>query len=83
MAKLTTRARKAIPTSEFGLPGKRAYPMPDKAHAANAKSRAAQFASPSEKAQIDAKANRVLYGSSGGPKPGAGKAMARRKRRGQ
>jgi len=34
--------------------------MPDRAHAANAKARAAQFASPAEKAKIDAKANRIL-----------------------
>lgn len=60
MAKLITYARKAIPSSEFGLPGKRAYPMPDRAHAANAKARAAQFATPAEKKVIDAKANRIL-----------------------
>jgi hypothetical protein len=60
MAKLNAAARKKIPTTEFGLPGKRAYPMPDRAHAANAKARAAQFASPSQKKQIDAKANRIL-----------------------
>jgi hypothetical protein len=34
--------------------------MPDRAHAANAKARAAQHASPAEKAKIDAKANRIL-----------------------
>ena len=65
MSKLTTKARKALPKSEFGLPGKRAYPMPDKAHAANAKARATQQVkagnlSPSSKAKIDAKANKVL-----------------------
>ena len=65
MSKLTTKARKALPKAEFGLPGKRAYPMPDKAHAANAKARATQQVkagnlSPSSKAKIDAKANKVL-----------------------
>lgn len=40
MAKLTSGERKALPKSEFGLPGKRAYPMPDRSHAANAKARA-------------------------------------------
>ena len=59
MAKLTTKARKKIPTSKFAGPD-RSYPIPDKAHAANAKARAAQFASPALKAKIDAKANKVL-----------------------
>lgn len=63
MAKLTSKERNKLPKSSFGEPGKRAYPMPDKAHAANAKARAAQFASPSEKAKIDAKANKILYGN--------------------
>jgi hypothetical protein len=71
MARLTTKARKALPKSEFGEPGKRAYPMPDKSHAANAKARASQAVnagrmSVSEKATIDAKANRVLKGKSRG-----------------
>lgn len=60
MAKLTAAARKKIPTDKFGLPGKRAYPMPDKSHAANAKARASEFATPAEKAKIDAKANKIL-----------------------
>ena len=42
MAKLNAKARKAIPTSEFGMPGERKYPMPDASHAANAKARAAE-----------------------------------------
>lgn len=64
MAKLTAKARKAVPKKDFGVPSKApgpgSYPMPDKAHAANAKSRAAQFASPGERARIDAKANKIL-----------------------
>ena len=60
MAKLTAKQRKAIPASEFGLPGKRAYPKPDKAHAVAAKARATQFASPAEKAKIDRKANGII-----------------------
>ena len=59
MAKLTAKARKAIPTSKFAGPN-RSYPIPDKAHAANAKARASQFASPTLKSRIDAKANKVL-----------------------
>lgn len=63
--KLSTASRKAIPTSEFGLPGKRKYPMPDKSHAANAKARATQQVekgnlSSSAAAKIRAKANRIL-----------------------
>ena len=65
MAKLTPAARKALPKSSFGLPGKRAYPMPDKSHAANAKARASQAVnagrmSPATAAKIDAKADRKL-----------------------
>jgi hypothetical protein len=65
MAKLTTKSRKKVPAKEFGEPEKRAYPMPDKAHAANAKARAAQMVkkgklSESEKKKIDAKANKKL-----------------------
>ena len=65
MSKISTKARKEMPKSAFGMPGKRAYPMPDKAHAANAKARATQQVkagnlSPSAKAKIDAKANKIL-----------------------
>lgn len=65
MAKLSSKQRKALPKSDFGLPGEKKYPMPDKAHAANAKARATQQVkkgnlSPSSKSKIDAKANRVL-----------------------
>lgn len=65
MAKLTSKDRKKLPKSEFGLPGKKAYPMPDKAHAANAKARATQMVDKGKlskwaKANIDAKANKIL-----------------------
>ena len=65
MATLTTKARKKIPKSEFGEPGKRAYPVEDKAHARNAKARASEMAnkgklSKSMESKIDAKANKVL-----------------------
>ena len=61
MAKLTTKARKAIPSSKFALPGRR-YPIEDKAHAANARARASQFASPSEKATIFRKTAKFFGG---------------------
>jgi hypothetical protein len=65
MAKLTAAKRKKLPKSDFGLPGSRSYPMPDRAHAANAKARASQMVkegklSESSKAKIDAKANKKL-----------------------
>ena len=77
--KLKAKQRKAIPKSKFGLPekvgagkpggraGRGAYPMPDKAHAKNAKARASQQynkgnLSASQKAKIDRKANKVLKG---------------------
>lgn len=65
MAKLTTKAREKIPKKEFGLPGEKKYPMPNKSHAANAKARATQMVnagklSESSKSKIDAKANKIL-----------------------
>lgn len=65
MAKLTTKARKKIPASKFGLPKSRKYPMQNKSHAANAKARATQMVkagklSSSQKSKIDAKANKIL-----------------------
>lgn len=63
--KLTSKQRKKLPLTTFGLPGKRAYPMPDAAHAKNAKARASEEynkgnLSASAKAKIDAKANKKL-----------------------
>jgi hypothetical protein len=65
MAKLTAAKRKKIPTKDFGLPGKRGYPINDRKHAANAKARASQMEhagklSKSSENKIDAKANRML-----------------------
>jgi hypothetical protein len=67
MAKLVAKTRNALAKSEFGMPGERKYPMPDKSHAANAKARATQMVkagklSPSTKSKIDAKANKILKG---------------------
>ena len=65
MAKLKASTRKKIPSSKFGLPGSRKYPMPDRSHAANAKARATQMVkrgklSPASAAKIREKANRIL-----------------------
>lgn len=67
MAKLIAATRNALPKSEFGLPGSRKFPMPDKSHAANGKARATQGValgtlSPSSAAKIRAKANAMLKG---------------------
>lgn len=64
MTKLSAAARNKLPKSAFAGPG-RSYPIENKAHAANAKARASQMEkagklSPSAKARIDAKANKVL-----------------------
>ena len=65
MAELSTARRNKLPASSFGEPGSRKYPMPDRSHAANAKSRAKQQLtkgnlSESEYETIVAKANRKL-----------------------
>jgi hypothetical protein len=64
MSKLTSKARDQLPASEFAGPG-RSYPIPDKAHAVDAKARASQAVkagrlSQSEAKRIDAKADTVL-----------------------
>ena len=61
---LTSAARKRLPSSSFAG-ADRSFPVPDRAHAANAKARATQAVnagrmSPSTAAKIKAKANRVL-----------------------
>jgi len=64
MAKLTAKKRNSLPNKDFAGPG-RSYPVNDRSHAANAKARASQMEkagklSPSAKAKIDSKANKVL-----------------------
>ena len=64
MAVLTTRARKALPSKSFALPGKGegasgkgagSYPIPNASHARNALARVAQHGTPAEKATVRAK----------------------------
>lgn len=64
-AVLTTKKRKKLKKPSFGLPGRKAYPMPDKAHAGNAKARAKQMLnkgklSKSAYDKIVAKANKKI-----------------------
>jgi hypothetical protein len=73
------KEERKLSRSQFGLPGKRKYPMPDKSHAANAKARAKQQLKRGKLTRaaynkIVAKANRVLGRSKGA-------ASKRRKRR--
>lgn len=65
MAKLSASKRKKLPKSDFGMPGEKKYPMPDRSHAANAKARASQMVkkgklSKASEKKIEAKANKVL-----------------------
>lgn len=65
MAKLTAKARHALPASKFALPGGR-YPVEDRSHAINAKARASEEyrkgkLTKSEKDEVFSKANRVLH----------------------
>ena len=65
MAKLSSHERDKLPKKEFGMPGERKYPMPDRSHAGNAKARAQQqynkgHISLSMLHEIDSKANHIL-----------------------
>jgi hypothetical protein len=65
MGKLSSEARKELPSSDFGLPDKRAYPEEDAGHAKAAKSRARQMLnrgtiSQAQYDKICAKADRKL-----------------------
>lgn len=65
MAELTAKSRKHMKPSTFGLPDKKAYPMPDKSHAVDAKGRATQMLAkgkltPEQAAKIRHKADVVL-----------------------
>ncbi len=65
MAKITAKKRNSLPKSQFGLPGKRGYPVDTRRRAANAKARAKQQLNKgnlrrSSYNKIVAKANRKL-----------------------
>jgi len=75
MAELTAKKREKLPAKDFGLPEKARtadakkesgnYPMPDKAHARNVKSRAAQQQAAGnltkkERQRIERKADKIL-----------------------
>jgi hypothetical protein len=65
MAKLTTQQRKALPSSDFAVPGGH-YPVPDASHARNALARVSQFGSPLEKELVKRKVAAKFPGISQG-----------------
>jgi hypothetical protein len=65
MGKLDAADRKELPSSDFGEPSERKYPMPDRSHAIDAKARAKQMLnrgtiSQAQYDKICAKADRKL-----------------------
>lgn len=63
--KLSKARRKKLAASTFGLPEKKAFPMPDREHAIEAKSGASHAEhvgniTPAEEKRVDAKADRIL-----------------------
>jgi hypothetical protein len=50
----STKQRKKLSKESFALPGKRKYPIPDKAHARNALARVAQHGTPAEQKKVEA-----------------------------
>jgi hypothetical protein len=61
MAKLTSKARNALPKKDFALPGGR-YPIEDASHARNALARVSQHGSSEEKARVRAKVHSKFPG---------------------
>jgi hypothetical protein len=65
VAHLTSKERKKLPSKDFGEPKKRGFPMEDKAHAKDAKSRASAMVnkgkmSKATEGKIDRKADAKL-----------------------
>ena len=61
MAKLTAKARHALPKKDFALSGGR-YPIENPSHARNALARVAQHGTPEEKAKVRAAVHRKYPG---------------------
>jgi len=77
MARLTSAARRRMPSSSFALPGKGtgkggkgpgSYPIPDASHARNALARVAQHGTSAEKAAVRRKVAAKFPGIGGGSK---------------
>lgn len=72
MAKLRSKQRRKLPASSFAYPGKRAYPIHDKAHARAALARAASKKTSGSYAHVAAAVNRRF--------PGLAKGKTKRRR---
>jgi hypothetical protein len=70
MPRLSSAARKALPTKSFAEPDKRKYPIENESHAKNALSRVAQSGMSTEKAEVKA-AVKKKYPSIGNKKKGS------------
>lgn len=54
MSKLTSKARKALPESDFAGPGE-SYPIEDESHARNALARVSEYGSPGLQERVRAR----------------------------
>jgi len=61
MAKLTSKKRNALPSSDFAVAGRK-YPINDKSHARNALARVAQHGTSEQKAAVRAKVHKKFPG---------------------
>jgi hypothetical protein len=68
VAKLTSKRRANLKPSQFAVPSKDGYPIPDAAHARNALARVAQHGSPSEQARVKAAVRKKFPGINVGGK---------------
>jgi len=78
VAKLTSKRRNRLKSSQFAEPGKRKYPIDTRNRAKNALARVSQFGSESEKSAVRKKVS-AKYPSIG-HKKAAGKKKSSRKR---
>ena len=62
MAKLTSKERNSLPSSDFAVPSERKYPLNDMNHARNALSRVSQYGYPELKEKIRAAVHRKFPG---------------------
>jgi hypothetical protein len=74
MAKLTSKARKALPKGDFALPGGR-YPVEDASHARNALARVSQHGDAEEKKEVRAKVHEKF------PEIGRGESMKKEEKK--
>lgn len=77
MAKLTSKKRNSLPSSDFAEPGARKYPVNDKSHARNALSRVSQNGTEEEKEKVRSKVHRKFPSLKVGKKAGVRKIKVR------